>query len=485
MSLADAVRTSDTPAKDFPERARTRREPLPRRRLDIIYFVLAGIDLLTITFTLLLSNHIVTLYQQSVARSAVWSDRVSELVVLAQNAQETNAPGNDVFDSHDVPHERARRDIALRAYHAQRDSILRDLAATSSANEEDLITERLRITDVHMRAMMQEADNIFAEIEAGRDEAAGRRMATMDRVYGQLTHSMLEAIIQVQEVEDANLERQVALAGELRRLEFVVMGLILIIVMGVVLYGRRIGRVMRATEDAHNEMLVELEAANEGLEQYADNVAHELRTPVNKMLLASEVALARARTATEYQDSFVSIVEECQRLSSIVGSLLFLARARRKRVDLDRNHVDVGAELALIRDFYDASAQQSGVELTAHAVPGLGFSADRVLFQRAISNLVSNALSHTPKGGSVAILASARDDRVEIEVRDTGEGMPATVRARVFDRFYRADPVRTATSGRLGLGLSITKSIVDLHGGSIAVESSVDNGCAVTLSFPR
>jgi signal transduction histidine kinase len=484
MSLADT--TPDTSGFISDAALSTpRREPLPRRRLDLIYFVLAGIDLLTIMFTLLLSNHIVTLYQQSVERSAVWSDRVSELVVLAQHAQETNAPGNDVFDSHDAARERRRRDAALTRYMAQRDEILGDLARTSSAAEESVIVEQIRAADTHMTAMMHEADNIFAEIEAGRDEAAARRMATMDRVYARLTHAMLEAIIKVQEVEDANLERQVALAGQIRRLEWIVLGLILLIVFGVVLYGRSVGRVMRATEDAHNEMLVELEAANEGLQEYADNVAHELRNPVNKMLLASEVALSRPRSANEYQDTFVSIVEECHRLSSIVGSLLFLARARRTKVDIDRHRISVESELTVIHDYFEASAQEAGIALTVECPSDLALRADRTLFQRAVSNLVSNALSHTDRGGAIEIRATANEEQIAVEVRDNGEGMSAAAQSRVFDRFYRADAARTASSGRIGLGLSITKSIVELHGGSIILRSLEGEGASVTLVFPR
>jgi two-component system, OmpR family, heavy metal sensor histidine kinase CusS len=484
MSLAEAAAAPSIAIGASESPASSPHKRLPRRRLDLIYFALAGMDLLTILFTLLLSNHIVTLYQQSVGRSAVWSDRVSELVELAQFAQEANAPGNDVFDSHDVARERDRRDRGLHHYERQRDEVLSDLARTADGDDHAIIVSRIRTADHHMDEMMLEADRIFAEIEAGRDEAAARRMATMDRVYARLTRSLQEAIIQVQEVEDANLERQVRLAGQLRSLEFVVMALILLIVTGVVLYGRRIGRVMRATEDAHNAMLSELETANESLEQYADNVAHELRSPVNKMLLESELTLSRARTAEEYQDACASIMEECHRLSSIVGSLLFLARARRTRVDIERQKIDVGGELDLIRSYFEAPAQEAGLELRVEAAPPLTLDADRTLFQRAISNLVSNAISHTPAGGKISIAAQAVGDRIVIEVSDTGEGMPAEAQERVFDRFFRADRARTATSGRIGLGLSITKSILDLHGGSVTLRSRVGEGTSIALSFP-
>ena len=472
-------------AADVTPGAPTKHEPARRRRLDLIYFALAGFDLLTIGFTLLLSNNIMDLYEQSVTRSAVWSARINELVELAQYAQEANAPGNDVFDSRDARAERARRDAGLQRYEQQRDAVLEELERNVPGEGATRIGGQIRTADRYMQDMMREADDIFAEIEAGDDESAGRRMATMDRVYARLSRSLLEAINEVQQVEDQNLRRQVALAGELRRLEFVVMGLIFVIVIGVAFYGRQIGAVMRKTEDAHNAMLVELEAANEGLQQYADNVAHELRNPVNKMLVGSEIALSRTRTAEEYQDALVSIVEECQRLSSIVGSLLFLARARRTKVDLERQTMDVGAELELIRSYFEASAQEAGVRLVVRCPEPVTLDADRTLFQRVVSNLVSNALSHTPAGGEIAVVAVAREDAVSIEVVDTGEGIAEDAQARVFDRFYRVDAVRSPTSGRMGLGLPIAKSIMDLHGGGISLRSQKGIGTSVTLTFPR
>jgi two-component system, OmpR family, heavy metal sensor histidine kinase CusS len=481
MSFAEAILTDAT---SVPGEA-PKREPLQHRRLDLIYFALAGFDLLTIAFTLLLSNHIMNLYEESVNRSAVWSARVGQVVQLAQYAQEANAPGNDVFDSDDVAHERQRRDAGLALYARQRDEVLLALQAVEAGENAARVNNHIRTADQHMNEMMREADRIFTEIEAGDDQAAGQRMATMDRIYGRLSRSLLNAILALQQIEDANLQRQVELASELRRLELIVMAMIFGIVVAVAFYGRRIGQVMRRTEDAHNAMLMELEGANTGLQQYADNVAHELRNPVNKMLLASEVALSRARTSEEYQDTLVSIVEESQRLTSIVGSLLFLARARRTQVDLERHQIDVSAELGVIRSYFETAAQEANVALTAQSPAGIALDVDRTLFQRAISNLVSNAIAHTPPGGAISIDVQATDGHVAIEVMDTGEGVADEEQARVFDRFYRADKARSAASGRLGLGLPIAKSIMDLHGGSIALRSKLGHGTVVTLTFPR
>jgi len=481
MSSADVALTDAPPVHG----QAPKREPLQRRRLDLIYFALAGFDLLTIGFTLLLSNHIMDLYQDSVNRSAVWSARVGQVVELAQFAQEANAPGNDVFDSHDVAGERIRRDAGLALYSRQRDEVLEALRSVEPGEDSSRVNAYLHTADQHMDEMMREADRIFAEIEAGDDAAAGRRMATMDRIYGRLSRSLLNAILALQQIEDANLQRQVTLASDLRRLEMIVMALIFAIVIGVAFYGRRIGQVMRRTEDAHNAMLQELESANEGLQNYADNVAHELRNPVNKMLLASEVSLSRPRTNEEYQETMVSLIEESQRLSSIVGSLLFLARARRTRMDLERSTIDVASELGVLRNYYEAAAQDAGIDLIVTCGSGHALDVDRTLFQRVIGNLVSNAIAHTPPGGSITIAASAHEDRMVIEVRDTGEGVPEEEQARVFDRFYRADKARNAASGRLGLGLPIAKSVMDLHGGSITLRSKLGHGTVVTLEFPR
>jgi two-component system heavy metal sensor histidine kinase CusS len=111
-------------------------------------------------------------------------------------------------------------------------------------------------------------------------------------------------------------------------------------------------------------------------------------------------------------------------------------------------------------------------------------NADRTLLQRAISNLVANSLAHTPKGGEVKIAAAANDDGVLIEIADTGNGIAPEHQPHVFDRFFRGDAARRTDKDRVGLGLAITKSIVDLHRGRISLESAPAHGTRFTLFFP-
>ena len=233
-----------------------------------------------------------------------------------------------------------------------------------------------------------------------------------------------------------------------------------------------------------NEMLARLESAYSRLRHYADNVAHELRGPVSKMLLATDVTLSRARSSNDYRAELESNFEECQRLANIVDSLLFLARAENTAVELDTQAVDVEKELSLICDFFDASAEEAGVKLSMTCKKGLTVEVERVLFQRAITNLVSNALAHTPSGGRITIEAKrSPGSMIAIDVVDTGEGIPIDAQVHIFDRFYRADQVRSPTSGRVGLGLPITRSIMMLHGGTIAVESEPGRGTRMKLEF--
>jgi two-component system heavy metal sensor histidine kinase CusS len=145
----------------------------------------------------------------------------------------------------------------------------------------------------------------------------------------------------------------------------------------------------------------------------------------------------------------------------------------------------VGRELALVQDFYEAAATEAGVALTVEAKKGIEARVDRTLFQRAVGNLVANALAHTSRQGSVRMAVAEDAATVRVTVADTGCGIPATHLPYLFDRFYRADRARSNLSGGLGLGLAMVKSIATLHGGSVDITSEVGRGTRVTLVFPR
>ena len=231
-----------------------------------------------------------------------------------------------------------------------------------------------------------------------------------------------------------------------------------------------------------NEMLDRLEESFERISRFSADIAHDLRTPVNNIRGEAEVALARARTVEEYRDVLESSLEEAVRLSDLIGDLLFLARAESPLTQLRLEKVDIGDLLTTVRDYYEATAADAGVSLNAaERKEAASVDLDRSLMLRAVSNLVSNAIAHTPTGGSVTLAAAVAGPEIRIEVCDTGIGIPAEALPRVFDRFFRVDPSRSQTSGGTGLGLAIVQSIMTLHGGTAEIASEPGRGTFVTL----
>ena len=237
--------------------------------------------------------------------------------------------------------------------------------------------------------------------------------------------------------------------------------------------------------ETFNEMLGRLEDSFDRLSRFSADIAHEMRTPLNNLRGEAEVALRQARSAEAYREVLTSSLEEYERLSRIVESLLFLARADSPEMRLHRETLDIGHELAAVKEFYEVVAQEKGVELRVEAPRPVGAKVDRTLFQRAVGNLVSNSLAHTPAEGWIALRAFSEGQTVRVEIADSGAGIAPEHLPRIFDRFYRADGARSRHSGGVGLGLAIARSIAVVHGGNAEIQSEPGRGTTVRLTFPE
>jgi two-component system heavy metal sensor histidine kinase CusS len=239
-------------------------------------------------------------------------------------------------------------------------------------------------------------------------------------------------------------------------------------------------RELRPLAVAFDEMLDRLEDSFTRLSQFSADLAHELRTPITNILGEAQVTLTRARTADEYREVIESTIGECEGLSRTVDSLLFLARAEAADRQIHRTLFDGRAAVEKIAAYYQTLAEDRHVAISC---TGAGeIYADSVLFSRAVSNLVDNALCFTPDRGSIRISIAVRAASSEISVGDTGCGIAPEHLPRVFDRFYRADSSRSAHGA--GLGLALVKSIMNLHGGSATLKSEISRGTTVVLTFP-
>jgi two-component system heavy metal sensor histidine kinase CusS len=199
-------------------------------------------------------------------------------------------------------------------------------------------------------------------------------------------------------------------------------------------------------------------------------------------MLEAEVALRRERSSEEYARVIASSLEEYHRLAELIDSLLFLARAENADLSLHKTWFHVTDELGQLLSYHELQATELEVKLSLFGDAQL--FADSTLFRRAISNVVTNALKHTPPGGSVSVEVYPQGDIVKILVKDDGTGIPAEHLPRLFDRFYRVDASRTTSVAGTGLGLAIVKSIMDLHGGSVTIQSELGKGTVVTFEFP-
>jgi len=233
---------------------------------------------------------------------------------------------------------------------------------------------------------------------------------------------------------------------------------------------------------AFNDMLARLEGSFRRLSEFSSDLAHELRTPISNLMTQTQVAISKARSADQYREVLYSNLEEYERLARMIADMLFLAKADNRLIVPSSEMVDLAAEVRELFGFYEAFAEEHGVSLVlagAGVVPG-----DRLMLRRALSNLLSNAIRHTARDGSVRVRIEQRDPReTQLAVENPGEAIEPEHLPRLFDRFYRVDPSRQKASEGAGLGLAITKSIVEAHRGTIQV-SSANGSTRFSITLP-
>ncbi len=222
--------------------------------------------------------------------------------------------------------------------------------------------------------------------------------------------------------------------------------------------------------DAFNGMLARLEAAFQRLADYSADIAHELRTPISNLMTQTQVALSRPRTTDEYQDILASNLEEYERIARMVSDMLFLAKAEGNTLAHAGESIDLAHETDALIDFYEALADERQVRIIRRGQASV--HGDRLMLRRALSNLLSNALRHTPAGGEITIAIDADAIAVRMAVSNVGDPIDADQLERIFDRFHRGSTQRARHGEGAGLGLAITRSIVRAHGGEISAHSA-------------
>ena len=231
-----------------------------------------------------------------------------------------------------------------------------------------------------------------------------------------------------------------------------------------------------------NGMLDRLEKAFSSQKHFIQDASHELKTPLTILQGELEVTLKRMRTAAEYEEVLKSSLEEIRRISSIVENLLLLARVEDRETGLDVREFNLQRVLQEAVDGMKTLAREKFLALSLSPDGAIMMRGDEQKLKQVFINLLDNAIKYTPPHGSVSVSASTTAASVRITVQDTGIGIPPAELPHIFDRFYRVDKARSSSG--FGLGLSIARSIVEAHRGTISAESSLNRGSAFTVFLP-
>lgn len=253
--------------------------------------------------------------------------------------------------------------------------------------------------------------------------------------------------------------------------------------------GRRVplgneGQEINALAHAFNEMLERIESLVRELKQITDNVAHELRTPITRIRGMAETTLTGSGDLNQYREMAASVIEGSDRLIEMINTMLEIAITDSGVAELAREPLDIREIVREAADLFKPLAEDKGIDIQLDIPPqAVIVPGDRPRLQRAVANLLDNAIKYTPSGGTVTISLETDTTRAKVEIADTGMGIDKKNISRIFDRFYRCDESRSTPGS--GLGLSLALAIIRAHGGNIIMKSAPGSGTSFAIVLPR
>jgi heavy metal sensor kinase len=233
-----------------------------------------------------------------------------------------------------------------------------------------------------------------------------------------------------------------------------------------------------------NQTFARLESSFDQLRRFTADSSHELRTPLAVVRGIGEAAVAERRTPAEYEEAIGSMLEEIDRMSTLVDTLLRLShgdagtiRLKREPVDLEQLARDVVASLGIL-------AEERSQTVTVKAASNVSVMADRLVLREAVTNVLDNAIKYGPIGSTVTVSVNGDATDSVLAIADEGPGIPDEHRERIFHRFFRLDEARSRDGGGAGLGLAIAKWAVEIHGGRITVNERQGGGSEFLIRLP-
>ena len=450
-----------------------------RPRWYLLYFALAAFDVMTISLALWINHRLVRVHEETTAAHQDSAVMLRKLSDLDEVAHEVNVIANDVFATRDVA--AASRLFAAALARFQEQLAATQFAAQTLHGQQDPspVLDSLAAADTAMEAQAAKANEIFAAIQTNETQRAAEHMAAMDRQNATLDLAVSKARGTVTQMLLDHARYQTEQIDLIRGTEYVIAGLLAVVVVSVTAYGVRLSRAAAATMqaiDRQSELERDKAAHMSNLAQIATGVAHELRNPLTSIKLLVQSARREDDGHSLTAQDLEIVQGEIVRMERTVNSFLQFARPPRPRLAECELQRLIRRTMALLET--RARQQDVALEFDAPEHP-LVVLADAELLQQLFLNLALNALDALPRGGRIAVACRAAGDAIEVAVADNGPGIDPNLLPRLFEPF-----VTTKDTG-MGLGLGICRRIAREHGGDLSAENPPGGGARFALTLPR